>query len=112
MLVDLAQEKNLRIVTTDTTLARVAEIRGVAVLSLHDLDSVLKGPIVPGERVELEIKRAGESAGQGIGFLPDGTMVVVESAVDFIGSTLSVEITNSVQTSAGRLVFAEIPADD
>ena len=111
MLVDMAIEKNLRIVTTDTTLARVAEIGGVAVLSLHDLGTVLKGPIVPGERVDLDIKRAGESPGQGVGFLPDGTMVVVEGAEASIGQTLQVEITNSVQTSAGRLVFAEIPDD-
>jgi len=110
LLVDLAEEKNLRIVTTDTNLARVADIRGVQVLSLHDLGGVLRGPITPGDCVDLEIKRVGESQGQGIGFLPDGTMVVVEEAADIVGSTLKVEITNAVQTSAGRLVFAKVHA--
>ena len=110
LLVDMAQEKNLRIVTTDTNLARVADIRGVPVLSLHDLGGVLKGPITPGDCVDLDIKRAGESEGQGIGFLPDGTMVVVEGAAEAIGTTMNVEITNAVQTSAGRLVFAKLHA--
>ncbi len=110
MLVDLAREKDLRIVTTDTNLARVAEIQSVAVLNLHDLGGVLKGPVVPGERVDLEIKRIGESPDQGVGFLPEGTMVVVEHAGERVGEVLQVEITNSVQTSAGRLVFAR-PAD-
>ncbi len=107
LLVDMAEEKNLRIVTTDTNLARVADIRGVPVLSLHDLGGVLRGPITPGDCVGLDIKRAGESEGQGIGFLPDGTMVVVEGAAQAVGTTIQVEITNAVQTSAGRLVFAK-----
>jgi uncharacterized protein YacL len=111
LLVDLAEEKNLRIVTTDTNLARVADIRSVAVLSLHDLGGVLRGPITPGDLVHLEIKRVGESDGQGVGFLPDGTMVVVEGAANDVGSTLQVEITNAVQTSAGRLVFAKAPGE-
>jgi len=108
MLVDMAGEQNMRIVTTDTNLARVAEIHDVAVLSLHDLGSVLRGPIVPGELVDLEIQRVGESPDQGVGFLPEGTMVVVEGAAEVVGQTVAVEITNSVQTSAGRLVFGRL----
>jgi uncharacterized protein YacL len=104
----MAGEQNMRIVTTDTNLARVAEIHDVAVLSLHDLGSVLRGPIVPGELVDLEIQRVGESPDQGVGFLPEGTMVVVEGAAGVVGDTVQVEITNSVQTSAGRLVFARL----
>ncbi len=108
MLVDLAAEKNLRIVTTDANLARVAEIRGVATLNLHDLGDVLRDPAVPGERIRLTIARPGESEGQGVGYLPDGTMVVVEDAGDRIGSEVEIIITNAVQTSAGRLVFAKV----
>ncbi|MCH2136467.1 MAG: TRAM domain-containing protein [Phycisphaerales bacterium] len=107
LLVDLAEEKNLRVVTTDSSLARVAEIRGVSVLNLHALGGVLRGPVTPGEVLDLEIKRVGESQGQGVGFLTDGTMVVVEDAAEFVGQQLHVQITNSVQTSAGRLVFAQ-----
>ncbi len=112
MLVDLASEKDLRIVTTDANLARVAEIRGVATLNLHDLGDVLKDPAVPGEQLQLSIVRPGEAAGQGIGYLPDGTMVVVEDASDRIGSDITVVITNAVQTSAGRLVFAKVSPDE
>jgi len=110
-LMDLASEKQLRIVTTDTNLARVAEIRGITVLNLHDLGAVLRDPAIPGERIDLEVVREGESEGQGVGFLPDGTMVVVDDASDRVGRTVGVIITNAVQTSAGRLVFAKVSPD-
>jgi len=111
LLVELASEKNLRIVTTDSTLAKVAEIRGVVTLNLHDLQGVLKDPAVPGEQMSLEIVRPGENPDQGVGFLADGTMVVVDGAADRIGDELRVVITNAVQTSGGRLVFARLAED-
>ena len=106
-LIEVAAEKNLRIVTTDANLARVADIRGVYTLNLHELSSVTAAPAVPGNTIQLEIIRAGDGPGQGVGFLPDGTMVVVESGQNSIGQTIGVVITNSVQTSAGRIVFAK-----
>ncbi|MCH2138239.1 MAG: TRAM domain-containing protein [Phycisphaerales bacterium] len=111
LLVDLAEEKNLRIVTSDTNLARVAEVRNVAVLSLHDLGGLLRGPVVPGQHMEIDVQRVGESPDQGVGFMPDGTMVVIEHAAEAVGSTVTIEITNSVQTTAGRLVFARLAAE-
>jgi len=111
ILMDLAGEKNLRIVTTDTNLARVAEIRSITVLNLHDLGEILRDPAVPGEIIQLEIIKAGESEGQGVGYLPDGTMVVVDDAEDRIGRSVSVTISNAVQTSGGRLIFGKISPD-
>ncbi|MCH2133582.1 MAG: TRAM domain-containing protein [Phycisphaerales bacterium] len=111
-LLSIAAEKNLRIVTTDYNLARVAEIRDVAVLNLNDLSHLLRGHVVPGEEMPLEIMRAGESKDQGVGYMPDGTMVVVENAQDRIGQEVMVIINNAVQTSAGRLVFARLANAD
>ncbi|MEE2907863.1 MAG: TRAM domain-containing protein [Planctomycetota bacterium] len=107
-LLALAGEKNFRIVTTDFNLTRVADIRDVATLNLNDLSGLLRGNVVPGESMTIVIIRAGESEGQGIGYLPDGTMVVVENANRHIGQEVVVVINNSVQTTAGRLVFARI----
>ena len=111
-LMTLATEKNFRIVTTDYNLARVAEIQDVPVLNLNDLSGLLRGNVVPGESMMLAIIRKGESEGQGIGYLPDGTMVVIEGASGHIGNEILVTISNSVQTSAGRLVFASIDEDE
>ena len=110
-LLTLAGEKNFRIVTTDFNLTRVADIHDVATLNLNDLSGQLRGNVVPGESIAIVIIREGESEGQGIGYLPDGTMVVVENARRHIGEEVIVVISNSVQTTAGRLVFARIDED-
>ena len=107
-LLSLAADKNFRIVTTDYNLARVADIRDVSVLNLNDLSNLLQGHVVPGESMPLEIVREGESDHQGVGYLPDGTMVVVEHARSLIGQQAMIVINNSVQTTAGRLVFARL----
>ena len=110
MLVDMAVEKNLRIVTTDANLARVADISDAPTLNLNDLGGLLREAAVPGESMQLAIVRIGESEGQGVGYLPDGTMVVVEHAATKVGQDVNVTITNAVQTSAGRLIFATADA--
>jgi uncharacterized protein YacL len=107
-LLSLAADKNFRIVTTDFNLARVAEIRDVQALNLNDLTGLMQGHVIPGESIRLEIIRSGDSEGQGVGYLPDGTMVVVEQARSHIGEQVMVVISNTVQTSAGRLVFARL----
>ena len=107
-LLDLAARQDLRLVTTDQTLLRVAEIRQVATLNLNDLSTMLQGQVIPGERLVIEIIRKGEGEEQGVGFLPDGTMVVAEGAHDLIGKEVEVEITNMLQTNAGRLIFAKV----
>jgi uncharacterized protein YacL len=106
-LIQLAQKEHLRLVSTDSNLLRVAEIRRIPTLSLHDLAMVMQGQVTPGDTMLLEIVRAGEGEGQGIAYLPDGTMVVVEHAADAIGQPVDVVVTNMLQTSAGRMVFAK-----
>ncbi len=108
MLLQLAGEQKMRIVTTDFNLEKVARIQGVTVLNLNDLATAIKPQVIPGEILQLEIVKHGESAGQGVGYLPDGTMVVVEEAADLVGREAAITVTNSLQTSAGRMIFARV----
>ncbi len=109
-LLSLAADQNLRVLTTDYNLDKVAEIQGVAVLNLNELAQTLKPQVIPGESLRVEIVKVGESAQQGVGYLPDGTMVVVEDAADRIGDEVMVAVTNSLQTAAGRMFFGR-PTD-
>ena len=106
MIVEHARETGASILTTDTGLARVASIQGVQALNLNDLASSLKPSVLPGETLEIELVRAGEQPGQAVGYLDDGTMVVAENAAQLIGQRTSVTVTSSLQTSAGRMIFA------
>jgi uncharacterized protein YacL len=111
MLIELARQMPGTIVTTDTGLARVAQIQGVSVLNLNDVANSLKPALIPGEQLTLRLIKQGEQAGQGVGYLDDGTMVVCESAAHLIGDDATVMVTSTLQTSAGRLIFAKL-ADD
>ena len=108
-LIELAIQNHLRLVTTDQTLQRVADIRKVQTLNLNDLSNMIQGRVVPGDQLTVEILRRGDNEQQGVGFLPDGTMVVVEGAAEHIGSQINVEVNNLLQTNAGRMVFAAMP---
>lgn len=105
MLVQMAAEQGLRILTTDYNLNKVAQIRGVTVLNLNDVANALKSQAIPGEALVVEIVKRGEAAGQGVGYMPDGTMVVVEDAAERVGQSVSLTVTNSLTTSAGRMIF-------
>lgn len=107
-LVELARTRGASLVTVDSNLARVAEISGVRVLNLHALATSLRPPVLPGERLELSITKEGREVGQGVGYLPDGTMVVVEKAADQVGRPVLVEVTSLLQTRSGRMVFANL----
>lgn len=109
-LIEQARNLPAIILTTDSGLARVAVIQGASVVNLHDLASALKPAATPGETLMLRIIRRGEQPGQGVGFLDDGTMVVVEDGQHAIGSEMGVTVTGTMQTNAGRLVFARIDA--
>ena len=88
---------------------KVAQIEGVQALNMHEIATAFRPEVVIGEKLELEISKEGEHGKkQGVGFLPDGTMVVVENAANRIGETIGVEVTNSVQTSSGKMIFAKI----
>ncbi len=104
-LVTLAQKINGRIVTNDYNLNKMAQIRGIDVININDLANALKPVFLPGESMQVKIIKPGEEPGQGIGYLEDGTMVVVESAADRIGEMVRVVVTSVLQTSAGRMVF-------
>lgn len=105
-LAALCRQRHAAMVTVDANLARVAEISGVRVLNLHALADALRPPVIPGDRVELRVVRPGTETGQGVGFLGDGTMVVVERAADAVGEVVSAEVTSIMQSRQGRLLFA------
>jgi uncharacterized protein YacL len=105
MLLQVANDQNLRILTTDYNLNKVAQIHGVTVLNLNDLANSLKSQAIPGETLVVEVVKHGEGANQGVGYMPDGTMVVIEEAADHVGKTISLVVTNSLQTTAGRMIF-------
>ncbi len=96
------------LITTDYNLHRVAGLQGVRVLNLHQLANAVKAPHLPGERLSLTIVKAGREPGQGLAYLEDGTMVVVENASDHVGRTLDAVVTSSLQTQMGRMVFARL----
>ncbi len=104
-LVLLAESIDGRIVTNDFNLNKVARIRGVRVVNLNDLANALKPVFLPGETMLVKIIKPGEEQGQGIGYLDDGTMVVVEQGRDHIGQSIGITVTSVLQTSAGRMVF-------
>jgi uncharacterized protein YacL len=107
-LIVLARELDARLFTTDFNLSKLAEVRGVEAINLQEIAGVLRPSVAPGDRLSVEISKPGEEAGQGVGYLPDGTMVVVERGREHIGTVVDALVTNSRQTSAGRLVFARL----
>jgi uncharacterized protein YacL len=111
-LVEAAKADRYRIVTTDAALERVAQIHGVACMNLNAVAGAMRAGLGAGEELRLAIVKRGESPHQGVGFLPDGTMVVVDHGAALVGSTVGVVVTNTVQTTAGRLVFARAAGGD
>jgi uncharacterized protein YacL len=109
-LVALAKRLGVRLLTVDGALQKVAELQGVACLSLHRLSDGLQPVYKAGEVVRLPIAKEGREPGQGVGYLDDGTMVVVADAVPFLGQEVDVRITGNVQTSVGRMLFASLVA--
>jgi uncharacterized protein YacL len=104
-LVVFTKNCNGRLATTDYNLSKVAQVRDVDVVNINDLANSLKTVVLPGETMEVKIIKAGEEAEQGIGYLDDGTMIVVEGARDKIGKELLIAVTSSLQTSAGKMIF-------
>ncbi|MCE9620154.1 MAG: hypothetical protein K8R92_09625 [Planctomycetes bacterium] len=108
LLLEAAQGDGLRILTTDSNLESVGKIQGVTIVNIGTMVASLRPTFGVGDVVTVAIIKAGEAAGQGVGYLPDGTMVVVEDAVNRIGATVDATVGNSVQTNAGRLLFAKL----
>jgi len=112
-LVLLAKHLNGKVVTGDYNLNKVAKLHSVDVINLNDIANALKPVFLPGEHVVVQIVKAGEEAGQGVGYLDDGTMIVVEGGRDHINQNVQIAVTSVLQTSAGRMVFGrfELPTD-
>lgn len=106
-LVELAKVMRCPIVTNDVNLNRVASLQGVRILNINELANAIKPVVLPGEEMHLRIVQEGKEHGQGIGFLDDGTMVVVEGGRRYIDSDITVVISRVLQTGVGRMIFAQ-----
>ncbi len=107
-LLDLAKQTDSAILTIDYNLNKVAQVEGVKVLNINELAKSLRMSYLPGDQLDLELTQKGQDSHQAIGHLKDGTMVVVEQAKKFIGQTKKIEIVRSLQTDAGKMMFAKI----
>ena len=107
-LVALAQKRHARLYTTDYNLNKVADIKGVTVLNVNELSQQLRPLALPGETKTIKIVQKGSNRNQGVGYLEDGTMVVVDGAARSIGKTVTVDVTRIHQTVAGKMIFAEL----
>jgi uncharacterized protein YacL len=106
-LVKLAKVMKGKIVTNDYNLNKVCELQGVPVLNINELANAVKPVVLPGEEMVAQIIKDGKEAGQGVAYLDDGTMIVVEGGRRFIGDTIEVVVTSVLQTAAGRMIFAK-----
>ncbi|PTL38489.1 PIN/TRAM domain-containing protein [Alkalicoccus saliphilus] len=106
-LVKLAKVMNGFVVTNDFNLNKVCDLQGVAVLNINDLANAVKPVVLPGEEMPVQVIKDGKEQNQGIGYLDDGTMIVVEEGSSQIGKTIEVVVTSVLQTSAGRMIFAK-----
>jgi uncharacterized protein YacL len=107
-LVRLAAERHGKLLTNDYNLNRVAHVEGVAVLNINELANAVKPIVLPGEELNVAIIRDGKEHHQGVGYLDDGTMIVVENGKRLIGETVDVQVTSVLQTVAGRMIFAKL----
>ena len=106
-LMNLAKSLHAKIITTDFNLNRVASVSNITVLNVNDLANAVKTISLPGESMEIKIVHLGKDKTQGVGYLDNGTMVVVANVAEKIGQSLSVEVTKNIQTPAGRMIFAK-----
>jgi uncharacterized protein YacL len=106
-LVGLCDQTGATLVSTDHNLVKAAGLRGIATLNPHSIGEALRPQLVSGDRLSQLVERAGTEPGQGVGYLEDGTMVVVEGAAGLVGQSVDVEVANTLRTSVGRLIFAK-----
>lgn len=107
MLLKASLDLKCKLITTDYNLSKVAKLRGIQVLNINDLANAVKPIALPGEEMNVQVIKSGKEAGQGVAFLDDGTMIVVENGKKYLGETIKVIVTSVLQTSAGRLIFAK-----
>jgi uncharacterized protein YacL len=107
-LVAMAKKMNARIITNDFNLNKVAELQGIKILNVNELANALKPVVLPGEIMTVKIIKEGKEPGQGVAYLDDGTMIIVDHAQKYQGSTVEVIVTSVLQTTAGRMIFSEM----
>lgn len=107
-LLELTKDLEGKIVTNDYNLNKVAEVRGIKVLNINELANAVKAPVIHGETITVSIVKEGSAEGQGVAYLDDGTMIVVEGGKDYVGENKSVVVTSVIQTSAGKMIFTKI----
>jgi uncharacterized protein YacL len=107
-LIALSKVWNAAVITNDFNLNKVAQLHGVQVLNVNDLSNAIKPVVIPGEGMVVTILKEGKEANQGVGYLDDGTMVVVDDARQYIGKTVDAVVTSVLQTTAGRLIFTRL----
>jgi uncharacterized protein YacL len=110
-LIELAKELGAKIVTNDFNLNKVAQLRGVEVLNINELANALKPVVLPGETMKVFILKEGKEYNQGVAYLDDGTMVVVDNARRMIGKTIATQVTSVLQTTAGKMIFGRFPEE-
>ncbi|MCX7643089.1 MAG: TRAM domain-containing protein [Armatimonadetes bacterium] len=106
-LVRFAKERNAAIITNDTNLQKIAELQGIPVLNVNELATALKPVVLPGEELTVVIQRVGKEPGQGVGYLDDGTMVVVEQGRPHIGHEVRIKVTSVLQSPVGKMIFGD-----
>jgi len=107
-LVRLAKDLNGKLITNDFNLNKVAELQNVSVLNINNLANALKPVVLPGEEMEVQVVKDGKDENQGIGYLEDGTMVVIENGGRMLGKKLKVNVTSVIQTNAGKMIFTKV----
>lgn len=106
-LLRLAQKLDAKVVTNDFNLIQVAEIQDIPVLNINDVVNALRTVVIPGEELRVSVIREGRENNQGVGYMPDGTMIVVEGGKNLIGKDVNTEVTSVLQTASGRMIFAK-----
>jgi len=104
----LARAVGARVVTNDYNLNKIAQLQGVEVINLNELANALKSVALPGESLTIRLVKQGDQIGQGVGYLEDGTMVVVEQGRSYVGQEVGITVTSVLQTPAGRMIFGRL----
>ena len=111
-LIELGRALGVKVVTNDSSLQRMAELHGVAVLNLNQLANALRPAVLPGEALHVLVLREGQESGQGVAYLDDGTMVIVDQGKKHLGQRVDVTVTSVLQTAAGRMIFTRLREDE
>ncbi len=107
-LLNFAKHLNLRLMTLDFNLNKVAKAQNIKVLNLNDLVEAIKTELIPGEKIKVKVLQKGKEKNQGVAYLPDGTMIVVENGINSLGDTVEVEVSRLIQSPAGKIIFSKV----